>query len=207
MHPFSLDQWYIDAILIFYIISPLLLKITKKYKLYTIAFLSLMAITSSLIPIPWPLNWTMERIATFTLGLWMYEHRKNSINRFILCFGGALFIILPSIAIKKAEIFGNDATIYQILLFCLPMMCFVLNKIKYFGDKIRLSPLVEWIGRYSLEIYLCHALCFGYSQYLKSYDPCIDFLFATILSFIFAFLSKKILTIFLLRPFANDTNK
>ena len=76
------------------------------------------------------------------------------------------------------------------LLPVMPLLFFLSVGFAYFCQFIKLKCAVEWIGKYSLEIYLAHALVFDIMIGRTIINPYITFLIAVSTSFVLAYFLK-----------------
>lgn len=181
---FGLDQWYIRSILIFYFLSPYLVKLvfSKRAVLY-IALVGLFCWGSASILkahenviiesiggiLTETIIWTCERITSFLIGLYMGAVGRNMVRRnmYIWLVGGA-FCLLVAVALRYSCDFPvylpNSvellASIYIFLGFSMPGVCYGLGLLrKWIPGFMRV--FIDWLGGRSLELYLLHMLVFG----------------------------------------------
>lgn len=152
---FSLHRWYIQAIIICYLICPVAYFLLKRYKL--IAFIGLLAASAlghyfSVDIDYFRLSWIMGRLPVFFVGMYiaMYNPKTNGIY---YCLSVAL--ILASMLIRCVG--GGYVFLWTYTIAAgMPILCLMLASIRNLSDKIRLTPVISLFGLYSLEIYLIH---------------------------------------------------
>ena len=125
---FSLHRWYIQAIIICYLICPVAYFLLKRYKL--IAFIGLLAASAlghyfSVDIDYFRLSWIMGRLPVFFVGMYiaMYNPKTNGIY---YCLSVAL--ILASMLIRCV---GGGLRIFMDLYHCSRHANFVLNVVHY----------------------------------------------------------------------------
>lgn len=95
--PLSLHQWYIDAIIIYYALSPVLLRLISRYgKFFLFAVLvACFFIQAVDISALWPLSWAIERFPAFCVGMWIYTQRSILISYWHIMWmvGGGTFAL------------------------------------------------------------------------------------------------------------------
>ena len=155
---FLLNRWYIQAILILYLLSPLFFKLIKKYGNYGFYIIILMSIFASFI-VPNKIlmfKWIIWRIPVFIIGIYI------ALNNFkISKFQIVLSIIAFTIALYNRLYQYNAVVVVwpYLVAFSMPLICNILAKIASYINKIggkNLYKIIELLGIYSLEIYLIH---------------------------------------------------
>lgn len=183
---FSLSHWYIYAIVVYYLIAPIIYKIMCKYGVHTFLtaiFISYITIcywqydaeASYLIkygrwivkrfpvfvfgmliamqPIKWKISKVMLVGITFTLlNLFVFHYiiLANACSTVDMDFPTRLAYMLPDRTVIPDN--GRYLLDMMSVLFLIP--CFSL--FAYITQKVHVAFIINWIGKYSLEIYLCH---------------------------------------------------
>lgn len=194
--PFALEHWYIFASVICYIFAPLWKKGINRYGLKYCIFLLLLSLVFIAIEgkysmnAIWPLNWTIYRIPTFALGMWFCMKKEVIItNRHLYtCFGYLMLIIF----LIRYNVISGDYC-YAAILPLMPFCCLASGYINKGLKVIKLSKAIQWLGIYSLEIYLIHEELYG--RLLDLFNSCfvfiprwIQFALAIVLALIAAYL-------------------
>lgn len=211
--------WYIRSILIFYLLAPLLYKGIKT--LGTVGRIPLLVGTLLLIAADvvldksseplWSrtslcatiVHWTFIRFPVFVLGMliaWLGTRGGIKIIgwKYIAIALPCLAAVLSwhAHAFYMPAWFGIDDC-YLPLAAVVPLICALLAWIRSFAPNW-LMKAVEWMGLYSLEIYLVHDWCYRHVPG-HSNNPLLGFLVAVAISFLAAFGLRKA-TNFLLSP-------
>lgn len=154
----GLNYWYIQAILMLYILTPLFYMIIKRWKATGLFGLMIMICIAYLIFRTnigsFYINYTIVRTTVYLLGLYVGIH-DFKISRWLLPFT----VICCGIAVY-VRWFHYEWS-WQIpqnmsVAFAVPGTCYFLSEIKRYCDKIKITKVIEIIGLYSLEIYLIH---------------------------------------------------
>lgn len=200
LSPFSLDLWFIRAIIVYYLLSPWLYKFLLEKPVITIAVvISLFLINGILFRVhdcnsP---TWIIERLPVFCIG--MILKLKNDVLSTKSLILSLVFLLtaVVIVAIFRGEIydaslpwtimilslaFGTTAMIYLITL--------LLKRI----PQTILIPF-KWTGTMSLELYLVHEFVFGIVKGNTSHllGNTGQLTVSIMLSFILAFLCKWVI--------------
>ena len=159
-------MWYISIIIFLYMIFPLLYNIIFKYKIYkSILFkiIVLIFITYIIIISIYFINESyydlikigITKIPMFLIGMIMAYMSKENMKLNIYYFICICLMLIINFILKNK--FTFFIPIYEISyrLLSIPIICVCLN---YFKSKIQLILILEWFGKYSLEIYVLHLL-------------------------------------------------
>ncbi len=157
--------WFIFFICLCYLIFPLLFKFIDKSKsikvvIGKILLLSLLVTLFSILiyntKVFVAYNIMLLRFFPFFIGLLLgyfsYHKKKFKIIDFIIIIlglVGIVFISSNNLIIQRYALFIFNCSIYFIIVFLVEL----LNKNKMF---IHFKNIIEWFGKYSLEIYLLH---------------------------------------------------
>lgn len=146
-------DWYLSALLLFYLLFPL---IYKKTSIYTIAVVTILIIVSFRIfgqPY-WTFDCAISRLPAFMAGIYAYKASDRTSILFM-----TLTAFLPVVAVLESSRFLLSTAMVPILL----LLCvLIMPVIKSIG---LLKPMNR-IGTYSLEIYIgnCLAMCMPYAK-------------------------------------------
>jgi len=205
------ELWYIRSILIFYALAPFLHKGIRF--LGTAGRVPLLAGTILLITadvmldkISEPLwsssflsrtiaHWTFIRFPVFVLGmLFAWLGAKEGIKKIggaymaVALLGFAVVLSWHAHASYMPAWFGGDDC-YLPLAAAVPLICMALAWVRRFVPG-RFAKAVEWMGLYSLEIYLVHELVYrNVAGHLS--NPLVGFPIAVAISFLAAFCLRK----------------
>ena len=200
MLPFSLEHWYIFAIAIYYLLAPYICKTIYKYKItilcvtVIISYIMLyitrieMSITNIDVSIIWPLDWAIERFPAFCFGMILFTMHNWKIERYFFVFSAFLICLLSYLMMSEIKLFGSLIYCDQIFMLLIPAFCLFCGILEKATDILRITNCVKWVGKYSLQMYLAHELCFAL---VKRYVPCSQnsqFLIAILISILYAYL-------------------
>lgn len=173
MLPFSLEHWYIFAIICYYLLAPYICQILNRYKMWLLCCVVMlsyimlyftkveMSITKSDVSIIWPLDWTIERFPAFCFGMIIFYLRELKLNMSYWVISAILACLLAYLMIFKINMFGSRTYCNQIFMLLIPAFCVFCSLIEKTTDFLRISNGIKWLGKYSLQMYLAHELCFA----------------------------------------------
>lgn len=199
LSPFSLDLWYIRAIIVYYIVSPWLYKYLQKKPLLTMSAIFAVFLINEFcfrIHDAESPTWIIERLPVFSIGMLLIIRKELQSTWSLLCsmaflmtavaiagvFKGDIHTTLPWGIMMFALAFGTTAMVFLCILLLkhLPQAC--------------IRPL-NWLGGISLELYLVHEFIFNLMAQTTgiSWNEATLFSLSFILSITVAYLSKKII--------------
>ena len=161
----NLYMWYIYAITIYYLLSPILYKILSKWGFWIVVTICVISYVCRYIPFndsPYflikQLGWVTGRLPIFVFGMYVAVKPLNYSLKTINIVGAFFFIAClilraGSIMVKYK---WNVPYVYTLLLFATPMLCILCSYIKVLFKKLKCLPVLEFLGKYSLEIFLVH---------------------------------------------------
>ena len=160
----DLSTWYISAILVLYLFSPLLFAFVENlYLLYGLLFIVyLFPCVAALCDISY-LNIFIFRMISFILGAVIAYNilRKKEINIVVLLVS----LIIWGGVMACGYINIVDYPRNQIRYVFYPLIAFgLIYGIKY----IKSDRILGFMGKYSLEIYLIHQLVFRYLSFIEN---------------------------------------
>ncbi len=158
LSPLSLDKWFIYTICLFYLLSPVLYKLCKDNFVFFMAASFCVPLVICRVDLNgwWPINWAIGRFAVYSFGFAMYftPHIKFKLSTIVV---SALFL-LSEVLIQCS---GNQGFMYLFFIPAIPMVCLIIHWLKALTDRMNISKAIEYLGIYSLEIYLCHEMIFA----------------------------------------------
>ena len=235
---FSLSHWYIYAIVVYYLIAPIICKMIDKCGgggLLAVIFVSYITICLWQYDADAPYlikygRWIVKRFPVFVFGMLIAMHPvKWRIS--IVALTGLAFIFLNLLVFhyiilanasssvimdfptKLASMLPDRTVIPDNGRYLLDMMsvlflipCFSL--FAYMAQKAHVAFVIDWIGKYSLEIYLCHQ--YIYEVILKHWlvQPFWGLVIGVLISLAMAFIIKLLsnpLKMILIKLLRNDT--
>lgn len=209
----NLYIWYIYAITVYYIISPLLFKLLKGYGLWVVLLACVFSLLCKYIPFgnsPYYLinhiGWITGRLPIYTFGMYVAFKPLNFKISTINVVGFIFFVIClilraGSIMVKYK---WNVPYIYVLLLPATPMLCILCSYVKRVFQKLNSLVILEYLGKYSLELFLWHTYIYwnlfrnkifeSYNSYEKALISLVLILVLTIVSvFIRDFITNNII--------------
>jgi len=153
---FSLHRWYIQAIVLCYILCPLAYAIIKSYRTKGLLLMVGIAILAEWLTPEFDiyrLKWIFGRIPVFLVGMYVatFDLKLTKTQ----C---AISVFCLVIAVLTRCIWGGYG-IFQWTYFlaaAMPFICQTLCRLNNVFVKIHLSEFIKIMGLYSLEIYLIH---------------------------------------------------
>ncbi len=196
LSPLSLDLWYIRAILVYYLISPLLYKYLGKSPWLTMAAILLLFTVNELffrIHDSNSLTWIPERLPIFAIGMLLMMRKDILSARTMALSIGFLLLAIGIVAIYRENIYSYlpwAAHMFALALGTIGMIWLLMLLIRYIPRSL-LSPF-QWIGTVSLEIYLVHEFVFGVVRLMlgNQYNSLFLLLLSITLSILIAYLCK-----------------
>lgn len=178
----------------YYLLAPLLMHILKDYPLAKILILlysmSLIGIYIDCLGIYF--SWGMSRFPSFVIGM-MIGMGKLTISENMKKYSILLLIsalVFRVFALKYLSS-ADELITYLILSLSIPYICLYSTKLVSVFRSIKLYGIIELTGLMTLELYLWHEYIF-HSFILFDLPPVVSFIFALIVSYTLALLSKKI---------------
>ena len=144
-------NWYVTAILILYILFPILYKLVEKTKTYSYIFVGLLSIIiSANYSIEWRYDCLISRIPSFIFGIALYHSKDDKKQvRNILLVSLVFWIYAYTHCLSHFLISTLFAPV--LLQFVCTWRQYVENR-NTFVEKV-----MVWFGRYSYEIYISNA--------------------------------------------------
>lgn len=151
---FSLNLWYVQAILVYYLFAPFIYTALKQLRFTALIVLTAIAIALGACTDfygEFALNWIMWRFPIFIIGMYfaIFDFKPKPVHYWL-----SLVAFLCAVLIRI--FYSQGPTQYYILALSIPFVCGLLCKLRKIAETTRLLPIVETIGVYSLEIYLIH---------------------------------------------------
>lgn len=181
-------DWYLSALIVFYLLFPLLFFIIDKFKFFGILIPCVIVfLILDFYNIQWAHDAFISRVPVFLLGIYYYRYKFTRHFLFLLL----LYLICAFFVSPDLSLFLKYAFLSPIVIIAIASFYVIISKIKLIYSFIILC------GKNSLEIYLAHIISFSL---IKCIDvvvlKCIFFpLFMTLIAFLFYSYNKKALTI------------
>lgn len=148
INPDSLPEWYLAALILFYIISPLYKYLLKKTGWTLLIMISVIIFLYSTIvgTTVWQYACAIPRFPLFLFGLTCAVKNKENVS---------YYITIPLFILGIYYFFQNSHYIFSAccILLCVQMANNVIDKTKFFYKVI-----FNWIGTHTLEIYVANVL-------------------------------------------------
>lgn len=188
----DLLTWYINAILILYCITPLLFYCSK-YKY--LVWICILPYVTPLITFPLEYNWLdimNFRIPSFILGfiLGKISYFQEDVKQSKVILTILFILIIGGSSLLMHHVFGSMQhnhlryNIYPALTLAILLICKILPK----------SRILDFFGKYSLEIYLIHPHIFRYFDFINNFP--LFLLTTIILTCFISIIIHKIITFF-----------
>lgn len=191
---FGFDLWFFRPLVTYYLLSPLLMHILKDYPLAKILILlysmSLIGIYIDCLGIYF--SWGMSRLPSFVIGM-MIGMGKLTISESMKKYSILLLILALAFRVFALKYLSSadELITYLILSFSISYICLYSTKLVSAFRSLKLYGIIEITGLMTLELYLWHEYIF-HSFILFDLPPVVSFVFALIVSYALAFMSKKI---------------
>ena len=183
----NLYMWFIYAIAVYYLVSPILYKLINRFGLWIVILVCIFSQLCRIIPFgnsPYYLinhiGWITGRLPIYTFGMYVALKHLNFKISTINVVGLLFFIICMilragSIMVKYK---WNVPYIYILLLPATPMMCIFCTYLKILFQKLHSLVVLKYLGKYSLELFLWHTFIYwnifknnlfeGWNSYAKA---------------------------------------
>ena len=187
---FSLDDWFVIAILVEYVVFWIACRWIPKYKIIGTTFLTII-VMSSFIILKFD-NRLYNGLLLFPFGMFIAKYQQQLVNYlnknyyvkiiiyFVLFgFSGIIFLL------NKGTLISDLFKTLSGVLLCI-LIIFVFQKLQI------KSLILTWIGKRSLYVYITHVhLWFLFIEQMQKKRPCI-LLLEIILTFIITWVCSKI---------------
>ena len=142
-------DWYLTAILYFYLAFPLFYKALSKYGLLAYFVLSMAFLSVAwYLPTTWFQNSALCRVPIFLAGIQIYVAKRKSIATSLML---SFFFLLTCFS----YITGKVCLTYYMAPFVISLLiafAYIINKIE------KVKAILEYIGKYTLELYVANCL-------------------------------------------------
>lgn len=162
----SLSLWYIEAILIYFLLAPVLLRVVRRFGFGAVVVFSgivflygiLIPSCSSQLLVLQSLTWAIQRLPVFMLGMYFCCCSQKMSTKVILYLGLVLYTVCFFLIVQSHRVVAQWRSDYvpYFIAYTTPALCALLGMIGTFVGNAKLLYPVRWFGIYSLEIYLCH---------------------------------------------------
>ncbi len=207
---FGLDVWYIRVIVIYYLISPLLFQAIQRTKSCILIWFGMLLVTPVLAEIGdccvhmlfdktvymrQTVVWTIERFPAFFFGM-LLAHSNMDVKEYfnwkvlLLCLLCVCMVVVSIVGgvrgirekYEWGQYFSMYASSFVIVVPLLPVAVVLAGYLTSFNSIVR--QIVEWIGRYSLELFLAHSAIFPYClhEFGKGWGVFIPALLASVVA-------------------------
>lgn len=160
----SLYMWYIFAIVIYYLLAPFIFRALNRFGIWVLVATCVVAFACTFLPYshyPGPISfffkWVPGRLPVFVLGMYMAIHPLCLSNKQLLMGGAILFVTCLILRVAHIRTHLN----LTLLALAVPAMCIAGSYVKATLDRVRCGSVFEFLGKYSLEIYLWHGFIFA----------------------------------------------
>lgn len=162
------DNWFVAAILLFYILFPLMYKMVKKLGIWSLLLACAMSFIAIIKIHPdWRYDCLITRIPIFLQGIILYQYRDNT-KQIALALGimACSWIMAISYDISR---FFSAATICPFVVY------FVIELLQCDNKKMKIvNPILEWCGKYSFAIFTSNSIV-AYTMGIYGHDARSNF--------------------------------
>ena len=166
-------NWYVSAIVLFYVLAPAINKLTKKYDFLIVLSLEVLAIVIAIICYKFGLSYligTVIRIPVFGVGILFGRYCLNNektkcTNKLSILLIIILWFVSGGVALLLEFGWLNNYKIVCAGLNCMPLVIFAPTSVLLcviFADTVDLKRnrlldgLLACVGKYTYELYLLH---------------------------------------------------
>ena len=189
------DLWFIKALIIFYIISPLLYQAIRRLGGVKVL---LVAVAIGIVIGPTyqfgaTVNWGAVRFPAYVLGMLVAMDEVRPHGSYLKWGVAFLFMAMGYRALQVFSVTSVPES-YTYLILCLGIisLCYWLSFLQKPFAACFLEKPVLWVGRHSLELYLWHEFIYDFIWNFY-WDPYVSLLSALILSVLLAWVSSMIM--------------
>jgi len=192
--------WYIYAIIIYYAIAPLIYYFLKRHSVATLLTICVLSTLCRYLPLEThpdylvnKLAWINARLPIFVLGMYLVVKPLKYNLRTIFLIGLPFLIISMALVIlRKLGIYWNCPLEYILLLPAMLAICIICHGLIRLMTWIRCKAVLEFFGKYSLELYLWHEFIYWNVDehfFFKDFAMPVKFILGVAISLLFAYLT------------------
>lgn len=189
------DLWFIEALIIFYIVSPLLYSLIQRWgglKILLVAFVIGLVIGPT-YQFGATVNWGAVRFPAYVLGMLVSMDKVRPHGSYLKW--GVVFLFI-AMGYRALQVFGivpvPESYTYLILCLGIISLCYWLSSLQKPFAVCHLDKPVLWIGKHSLELYLWHEFIYDFIWGFQL-NSSLSLLLAISLSVVLAFVSYKVI--------------
>lgn len=198
----ELSMWYIYAIVVYYILAPLIYRLLQRYKFRVVVGACLLSFLLSYIPFESSsyylvsrASMVVERLPVFVLGMYLGLYPTSKLSpRAIIGYG--LIPLIVAVATRLTAFPGYERALYLALTFAAPALCLIAATARRWVHTIRLDGVVGYFGRLSLQFYLWHGFVFlniNEHSMFAEFDVWTKFMIAMAITVIFSHATHSII--------------
>ncbi len=160
----NLYLWYIYAIIVYYILAPWIYKLIN-YGIWILINSCIISYGSNFLSFgesPFYLinhiGWITARLPIFILGMYLTVYPLKVSNRAIVLIGLAFLMLCMGLQLASIMVRFQWKVPYLnlLLLPTVPMLCIFFHNLNKAADRIKISFIINYMGKHSLEFYLWH---------------------------------------------------
>lgn len=195
----GLFKWYVIAIVVYYSLAPWVSRVQRRGNniiLFIVISIAAMLLVhqshyfdsgSYLIT---TIPYVFDRLPVFLLGMYIAQN-PIPINKTTLTIGVFAYMVVLLIFYNVGHISIPDGLAYIVYLFSLPCILFALSRTILLMAFLKVP--IQWIGKYTLELYLWHEFVYlAITNVWWSENCWLQLSVAVIVSFLLAFVSQYI---------------
>ena len=147
-------DWYTAAILLLYLLFPLLYKIARKVGVIMFILLCLFAsVYNHFISVPWRIDCLISRVPVFVFGILLYFYKKDLLQKEKNSHMRIVFLLLPA--------FIYAGLIYSTWFFqtamVAPFILLIVNGLISLLQNTRIYCALSYLGKYSYELMVANS--------------------------------------------------
>lgn len=142
-----LSNWYVSAIILFYLLFPWLYKVVRKHPLTTLISTNITVLLLLIVfpQMPWYYDCIVSRLSVFEIGIICYHNDVCVIKRTFII---SAFTWCLSIS-YDISMFLTTSTFCPMLMLCFYAMHSIIT-----APHAKINAILQYIGRYSYEIFI-----------------------------------------------------
>ena len=190
----NLNLWFIYAIVVYYMLAPLLYECIIKYRNTVFIVACFLSFLCLYVPF-WEshyylinhITYITERLPVFILGMMYVAYPINMSVKKTIIIGGIIFV--SCVILRLMSII--NPFLYLLIQFATPMLCILSSYMHIIAGKMKLSWIPMFFGTCSLELYLWHECVFGFmhQELFSSMNLYIKITLAVGISILLAYLT------------------
>jgi len=162
-------MWYISVALVSYALFPFIYKITNDRLRNVLAIVAVTVVLLAVMRMAFPNYYAMTKIGIpkfpiFIVGCYFGYLAKNAIKCNVLKYFISVLVLAAIFYVGRSYDDTFFSSLYEIAirLLTIPLCCMILSSCAELRGASCLNRPLQWLGRYSLELYLLHMFLYQY---------------------------------------------